>query len=84
MPESPVDIFQRLLKHALANQPMLQGKGFRAEIDGDGHLLLTGLTPGAVTMQTINIPGHQVADLARWLLEIYDEQSRHDGGLQRQ
>ncbi len=72
MTESPVDIFQRLMKHALANQPVLQGKGFRAEIDGDGHLRLTGLTPGAVAMATIIISGDQVADLARWLLEMYD------------
>ncbi len=81
MPESAVDVFRRLMKSALAHKPMLQGKGFRAEIDADGHLLLTGLTPGAVTMQTIILPGHQVADLARWLLEIYDGHIRHDGGV---
>ncbi len=81
MTESAVDLFQRLMKHAMAHKPLLQGKGFRAEIDGDGHLLLTGLTPGAVTMAAIIIPGNQVADLARWLLEIYDKRSRLDSGL---
>jgi len=79
--ESAVDLFQRLMKHAMAHKPLLQGKGFRAEIDGNGHLLLTGLTPGAVTMAAIIIPGNQVADLARWLLEIYDKRSRLDSGL---
>ncbi len=82
MMESAVDIFRRLMKTAMAHKPVLQGKGFRAEIDGDGHLLLTGLTPGAVTMAQIIIPGHQVADLARWLLEIYDKHSRLDSGIQ--
>ena len=82
MPESPVDIFQRLLKHALAHKPVLQGKGFRAEIDGDGHLRLTGLRAVDVTtMATIIIPGNQGADLARWILEVYNGHPRLHSGL---
>ncbi len=82
MPESPVDIFQRLLKHALAHKPVLQGKGFRAEIDGDGHLRLTGLRAGDVaTMATIIIPGNQVTDLAKWMREIYERHAALHSGL---
>ena len=82
MTESPVDIFQRLLKHAMAHKPVLQGKGFRAEIDGDGHLRLTGLRAGDVaTMATIIIPGNQVADVAKWILEVYDGHARLHSGL---